>query len=390
MEKKLKFDICNENTWKFATEQPFIWHDDSFYDLDNIEKKYSELDFVDFIGQMLNIVESHSSLEKMNDFGRSKIISQMLDQIQERKIATNDICYNIAMRLNNNIKEEILFNIYDNSTWNYANSKQFFWKGNPIFFSNNKDIVSEKNIVDFIMNIFNNNSMVSISQIESYGKNKIIDLIIEEFIKKTDEEQILQKVYLTVRHGFDSSLMNTVYPVKTSEELVQKNIQDKSNPGLFLFLTIISIGISCYFFYNALKMLNTGLVFNSEKIIQTFIISCVPLIIGLIFAGLYNKEKKKKQYYEVCKSMEYWIGHTSDDLIMAWGTPTKTTKLPQDKTTSILEYKDSIRNYVGYSTRSYRKGTSFGIHTGQSKTTKYIKTFYVKNGIVFDYKYTIQ
>jgi hypothetical protein len=171
-----------------------------------------------------------------------------------------------------------------------------------------------------------------------------------------------------------------------NENKVIKNkiIEDNSNPGLFMFLAITTgiIG-AIWTFY---KIYNHGFSYNLSE----FILPGVLLLLCIIFSSVYSKEKSRKDYFNVCKSMEYWIGSSLSDLISDWGAPNRTYKFPQDKTMTVLEYKDSIRNYASYSTRTYHKGYSTGISTGQSKTTKYIKSFFVKEGYIINYKYSIQ
>ena len=79
--------------------------------------------------------------------------------------------------------------------------------------------------------------------------------------------------------------------------------------------------------------------------------------------------------------MAQWVGRSSNDLILQWRAPTETYKFPSDKTMTVLEYKDSIRNYIGYRHK--------GMYAGQVKTTKYIKSFFVKDNLIVDYKYSI-
>jgi hypothetical protein len=67
---------------------------------------------------------------------------------------------------------------------------------------------------------------------------------------------------------------------------------------------------------------------------------------------------------------------------MTWGAPTRTYKFPTDKTMTVLEYKESVRNYSSYSHGN-------GFRTGQSTTTKYIKSFFARDGYIVNYKYDI-
>jgi hypothetical protein len=113
------------------------------------------------------------------------------------------------------------------------------------------------------------------------------------------------------------------------------------------------------------------------KLIFGFLTICC----SIPFIAKHSSEQSKFFYKAVCADMAQWVGHSSNDLIMKWGAPTKTYKFPSDKSMTVLEYKDSIRNYAGY---RYK-----GMYAGQAKTTKYIKSFFVKNGTIVDYKYAV-
>ena len=115
--------------------------------------------------------------------------------------------------------------------------------------------------------------------------------------------------------------------------------------------------------------------------LKNIIISFVIMLISIPFFAKYSSEKSKFFYKAVCADMAQWVGLSSNDLIIKWGAPTKTYKFPGDKTMTVLEYKDSIRNYAGYRHK--------GMYVGQAKTTKYIKSFFVKDGVIVNYKYAI-
>ena len=188
----------------------------------------------------------------------------------------------------------------------------------------------------------------------------------------------------------NNSITNNQDYINNKPNINYSPIVDDSKPGPFLFLGISSVIICLFLFIKTVNSAGDIINLSAGNMLSSIITPIIVLVIGFIFFGKYSKEKNKRQYYEICKSMEYWLGHSSDELVVSWGTPSKTSKLPNDKSITIMEYRDSITNYSGVSTRtSYGRGFSTGYHFGQSKATKYIKTFYVQNGFVIDYKYSI-
>jgi len=309
------------------------------------------------------------------------------------------------------------FEVLNENTWNFASNNDFVWNDTTCFNEENNRQINEKEMVAFLKQLFDLLERgVSRSKTEEYGRDKIITYMLDSLFAKTEPEDIPCEIITIINMGIDPSLAHTVYQsIKNknnknnnittvnnniiSNNQINSNIEpernyspitDDSKPGIFLFLTIISFVLCGFLFFRTIGSVNNIITMNTNKIVSSIMLPIILLIIGIIFFGIFSKEKNKRQYYEICKSMEYWLGHKSDELIIAWGTPTKTSKLPQDKSTTLLEYKDIVRNYTGYSTRSYSKGMSFGYHSGQSRSTKYNKTFYVQNGIIIGYKYTVQ
>lgn len=428
----MNFDICNEKTWDLASGKPFLWKGNDFFNLDNVNERYSEIDFVNFIGQMLNIIEKETSIEKINNFGRNKIIYLIVDQIAEKKYSTLDICHIITNYLNSGKSDSVIFkqillvqenkdinninifNICDETTWRLASDNQFIWQNIPLFSISSNNIITEKHIVNILLNIFDLlNKLISVNKMEIYGKEKLIVFIIDELLKASNEDEIVEKIYLIIEQGFDINIIDSLYPTlkgkmkkdeikKTNKikndkqiinsdppEIQKREINDDSKPGVFLCLSIIAFFVCIFLFIKTFFESMHSSTYNLFEFYKPYILPMFILIIACLLVAKYLKEKNKRSYYKVCKSMEYFLGQKSDELIIAWGTPSKTTKLPSDKSISILEYKDSIRNYNSYSTKRYSKGFSYGYSTGRSTITKYNKTFYVKDGFIIDYKYSI-
>jgi len=164
---------------------------------------------------------------------------------------------------------------------------------------------------------------------------------------------------------------------RTAYNDVQNNSSFNLTPPskLLIFLGIgLLIGGFVYLFIN----LNNEIYSPN---ITKLIISGIIMLCSIPFFSKYGRDKNIYHYNCVCYEMSQWVGSSSNDLIIKWGAPTKTYKFPTDKTMTVLEYKDSIRNYAGV---RYK-----GMYAGQAKTTKYIKSFFVKDGVIINYKYAI-
>jgi len=306
------------------------------------------------------------------------------------------------------------FNVLEEKTWNNATDNEFVWKDTSCYNEENNKQASEKDMVGLLRQLIAivDNSAYK-EKTYSFGRDKIISFMLDSLFAKVIPEDIPSEAILMIELNLEPNLVHTVYQgmknkkntannIVSSQKSVSNNntqgqstinvqytpIVDDSKPGLFLLLAISSLVVCFYLFFKSIPSYSDPFL-SMEKTV--FIFSpIIALLISALFFNKYSKEKNIRKYYEVCKSMENWLGHKSDELIISWGTPSKTSKLPNDKSVTVMEYKDSVRNYTGYSTRSYSRGFSYGIHSGKSRTTKYIKTFYVKNDYIMDYKYSIQ
>ncbi|WP_461247125.1 hypothetical protein [Treponema sp. R6D11] len=408
------FNILDETTWQLASENDFVWKDNTCFNEEN-NKQINEKEMVAFLKQLIDIVDSSLKKSKTDDYGRDKIISFMLDSIFAKvvpeEIPSEAIClvelgiepnlvhtvYQSMKKKNNSTKK---FNVLEESTWKLATDNEFTWKGKKINGSQIKKsetICTEKLIVNFLGQIFNGFSSGDIkNKIEKIGKEKLTTFILDNLINNVSPGDCIGKSIDFINNSYENSIVPSQKSVanfntqgNSTINVQYSPIVDDSKPGIFLFLGISSLIVCFYLFYKTANSI-IGSSLNTEKMVTALLFPIISLIIASLFFNKYSKEKNKRKYYEICKSMEYWLGHKSDELIISWGTPSKTSKLPNDKSITIMEYKDSIRNYTGYSTRSYSRGFSYGIHSGQSRTTKYTKTFYVQNGYIIDYRYTIQ
>jgi hypothetical protein len=417
-----KFEVLNENTWNFASNNDFVWNDTTCFNEEN-NRQINEKEMVVFLKQLFDILERGVSRSKTEEYGRSKIITYMLDSLFAKTEPEDIPCEIITIinmgidpslahtvyqsiknknneNKNSNEKKSIMdkLNILDESTWKFATDDEFIWKGKQIDGSQIKrdaKFLSEKIIVNFFEQVFSGYGDDLNKKITEMGKDKVVTFMLDKLVNNASPGECIQGA-ITFIKNYNITTINSNIKSYNQEntyikpEISNSTITDDSKPGIFLFLGIASMVLCCFLFFKTVGSASNIVAMDTNKIVSSIMLPIIIMIIGIIFFGIYSKEKNKRQYYEICKSMEYWLGHKSDELIIAWGTPTKTSKLPQDKSMTLMEYKDSVRNYTGYSTRSYSKGMSFGYHSGQSKSTKYIKTFYVQNGIIVDYKYSIQ
>jgi len=383
------FDITNIDTWDEATDNDFTWRNDlTFFDYSN-SKNISEKLMVLQMKFILSNIKEAVPVDKYDNFNKAEIVNIVLDNFV-KGLSPNEIIPFLAVMVGHGLSEnsakEILlksnseykyyeqsnlFDVYNESSWHNASDKQFVIQNTPLFGANNTDIVTEKNVVDFIINIFKENTLVSKQEIENYGKNNVINIIIEELYKKTDKNQIIQKIYLKVRCGMDQALLDRVYsPKKDTDD--NKELKPPSKILMVMGIALLIGGL--LYCFSILK----GFTFDLNKIIIGTVIMCF----SIPFFAIYSSFKSKYFFQSVLVSMSRWVGSSSNELIMSWGAPSRTYKFPTDKTMTVLEYKESIRNYAGY---RYK-----GFYTGQSKSTKYIKSFFVKDGVIIDYKYEIK
>jgi hypothetical protein len=182
----------------------------------------------------------------------------------------------------------------------------------------------------------------------------------------------------------EGDLENFIKMMQNAKQNEQKtsyqDVQNTSSIGLIppskipLFLGFGSLVGGLIYFFSLISR-------SDPNDFSRIIISFVIMLCSVPAFSKYYSDRSKYFYRIVCAEMSQWVGRSSNDLIIKWGAPTKTYKFPGDKTMTVLEYKDSIRNYAGY---RYK-----GMYLGQSKTTKYIKSFFVKDNVIVNYKYDI-
>jgi hypothetical protein len=284
------------------------------------------------------------------------------------------------------------FDVLDEATWEFASDDEFIWKDKKIngsLIDASITTCTEKVIVKIFKQINLENDFI-----KAMGKDKIIIFILDKLSDGESLEKITPAVVEYINEyklpNESSSSISTKAQDGFKPNISYTPVVDDSKPSVFMTLGIISMVVIAILFFTNINSILNSVSLEIGDMVTTLITIFIPFILGVIFFSKYGKEKNKKRYYEICKSMEYWLGRKHDELIVSWGTPSKTSKLPNDKTITVLEYKNSTTNYSGYSMRTrQRGGMSFGYHAGQANKTLYIKTFYVKDGFIFDYKYAI-
>jgi len=187
------------------------------------------------------------------------------------------------------------------------------------------------------------------------------------------EEGDIEKFIQMLRKGKQDEQKTAYQDVRNTSSF---DLTPPSKIPLFLGIVLLIGGFISFFYF---------IVRGNYDEFSSIIISIIVIICSLPFFIKYSSEKSKYFYKVVVSEMSQWVCRSSNDLIIQWGAPTKTYKFPSDKTMTVLEYKDSIRNYIGM--RS--KMGSGSVIAMQAKTTKYIKSFFVKDGVVVNYKYAI-
>ena len=404
-----KLNIINEDTWQFATDNDFVWKEDTCFNEEN-NKKITEREMVPFLRQIMNIIDDTVGKQKTINYGREKVITFVLDSIFAKVIPEDipsEVLCLIDMGLEPNIvhtvyqsiknkqdsKKNGKLNIIDETTWEFASDDEFIWKDkiiNGSLIDKSITTCTEKVVVKLFKQALNFKN----DFIQTIGKDKIIIFILDRLSNGESIEKITPAVVEYINNYKLPNESSSSIPSKTQDgtkpNITYTPVIDDSKPGVFMTLGIVSMIVTAILFFTNINSIFNSVSLETGNIATTLITVFLPLIFGIIFLSKYSKERNKKNYYEICKSMEYWLGRKHDELIVSWGTPSKTSKLPNDKAIIVLEYKNSTTNYSGYSMRSRQSGgMSFGYHAGQANKTLYVKTFYVKDGWIFDYKYAI-
>ncbi|GHV08043.1 hypothetical protein FACS189485_19080 [Spirochaetia bacterium] len=387
------FDITDIDSWVEASDKrEFVWKDNTFFN-EETGGNIAEKEFTAFIGQIISALRQVSSDEKIADTGLSNIITLIIDLLSAGLSANNalllvnmgidnDISFSwsifeIAKQLPENDKK--IFDINNQDTWRFATENNLVFAGKSFHISPGKKFTEILFVK--IMNLIFYASMTVLHS--RYDLRDItISTLLEGLKQGENVVDIVNKITTLIkdRNNIVSSrqvMINSI-PSQTNHEQ-SSPINNTVNTGYLtppskIFL-IIGIGLVVGGFLY-LCSVATGNWTPGKLIFGMIITFC-----SIPFFAKYSSKQSKFFYKVVCADMARWVGHSSNDLIIQWGAPTKTYKFPSDKTMTVLEYKDSIRNYAGY---RYK-----GMYAGQSKTTKYIKSFFVKDGIIVNYKYAI-
>jgi len=390
------FNITNHGTWDFASDtKPFVWKNKSLYNYDKTEK-LSELQVARFIMQYINGLQESFSNDTLIKKGIPDIISLILELLFtdiEQKIVfhliyigiKNDIDFKWSIfNFTQNDNKEI-FDIYNINTYKFATDNALLLNNKEYYRTDDNNVFTEKLFVKIMYLIF-------YSSFDAFYKNnklciKAADLLLEGLQNNKEPTEILNE-YIEYFKNVVSDIQRN-RSVTTNNNINNTNYSLDNNKTEFNLtppsLLLLIFGIGCLIgglillFIGFNDFINDFIFYFGN--VSKFIISIIIMIGSIPFFYKYSKEKKRYHYNCVCYEMSRWVGSSANDLIMKWGSPTKTYKFPTDKTMTVLEYKDSIRNYAGY---RYK-----GMYAGQAKTTKYIKSFFVKNDKIIDYKYSI-
>jgi hypothetical protein len=379
------FNILDVSTWDFASDSSFVWKSDiTFSNIEN-GNNITEKEFTIFIGKLINALrEIGRSEEEISTVGLSSIIELIIDLLAVG-INANNALYLINFGIENSIDfswpifkvdqdsvdNNKSFNINDQDTWKFATENTLIFEGKPFNISEKKftEILFVKIMImafyPCLQDMYSRPSLRSLTTamlLDGLKQDKGIVDILEQTVSKmkdvTNSNVGQPNNYARQQKSDDSTA--GVY-----------DLTPPSPAGIVVGIILLSIGLIMLF----------SSINNYSSSVSQGIFSFLLITLSIIPFAMYGSSRSKYFYKVICANMAQWIGRSSNDLIMQWGAPTRTYKFPTDKTMTVLEYKESIRSYASYSHKGYR--------TGQSKTTKYVKSFFTKDGFIIDYKYSI-
>jgi hypothetical protein len=364
------FDITNFGSWEEASgTKQFTWKGTVF---PNTEKEVTL-----FMGKAVGMLREGFSSEKINIIGVSNIATAIIDLLAAGISADNSLLIvGGGIRRNTDFSWPFFkanppidtgnkrFNIEDHNTWKFATESELLLDGSPFRISPDCKL-SEITFVKLMLLLmpFDFSKFDKIPSL----KNKIVLDVLDGLKKGMEPSDILLQITDVVTQILQTVTKNN--NAMNAEHSTPPLLTPPSKAGLVFGVVLIATGI--FLLISALDGDNVSLG----------VFGFILMIFSIITFAKYSSEQSKFFYKAVCADMAQWVGRSSNDLIMQWGAPTKTYKFPNDRTMTVLEYKDSIRNYASYSNKGYRYG--------QSKTTKYVKSFFVKDEIIINYKYTI-
>ena len=401
------FNILDPDSWDEASEKtPFVWKDITFFN-EETGNNITEVEFVAFSRQLIGALRQLIPDEKIASAGLSNIMALIID-LMSSGINANNALHLVNIGFVNNVdfswqifkdidkisvNDRKTFYVEDPDSWKFATESNLIWENRHFHISSDK-IFSEIIFVKIMILIFYNSLSELYSMHEIRKQNisilldglmsdkSIIDIVdqIAYHVKNKNnmiaEHSLKQEMIKTNKANNNySSQENNDNPSDIKTNAVDSNFLTPPSKA-FLFVGVgLLVGGFLYFFYS----IGTG--YGDANALGKIIFGIVVIFCSIPFFMKHSSEQSKFHYKVICADMAQWVGHSSNDLIMQWGAPTKTYKFPSDKTMTVLEYKDSIRNYAGY---RYK-----GMYAGQAKTTKYIKSFFVKDNIIIDYKYAV-
>jgi hypothetical protein len=380
------FDITNIGSWEEASEtKKFTWKGNGSCN-EETGKDITEKEFAAFIGSSIGALRQVLSDEKIASAGLPNIIRLFIDLLFAGMNATNALVL-VHMGLANDADlsypnfetakqfaedRTTLFNIKDMDTWKFATENSLVWEGFQFHISPEKKF-TERLFVEIMHLLFHQSLMFL------YSKPDLRNSIVPALLSGIGKEENMAEIADRLTNLVDDWKNRTS---QSSGQTMANTISPKiNNTGNANYLTPPSKAWPVF----GVILIATGIIllfssFDGDNV-SLGVLSFILMFCSIIPFAIYSSKQSKFFYKAVCADMAQWCGRSSNDLIMQWGAPTKTYKFPNDRTMTVLEYKNSIRNYASYSNKGYRYG--------QSKTTKYVKSFFVQDEIIINYKYTI-
>jgi hypothetical protein len=395
------FDITDIDSWEQASDtDQFIWKDNTFFN-EETGGNITEKEFTVFIGQTIDILRNEHADEKISFAGLSNIIVLIIDLLSAG-ISTSNVVILVNTGLENNVNfswqnfeaaklveedKRKIFNIKDLDSWKFASDNSLIWES-KIFQISSDRIFSEILFVQIMYLLFYHSFMALYSDPNLLNLNVSILLdglkhnkgIIDIFSQITDRVRDRNNAEASsaknsgakpLKHESNYESAQSDHRHISPDVYFPTDLKPPSYSGIVIGLGLLLIGIIMLF----------SSVNDYDSSISKGVFGFLLMFLSIIPFAIYSSAKSKFVYKSVCADMAQRVGSSSNDLIMKWGAPTRTYKFPSDKTMTVLEYKESIRNYASYSHKGYR--------AGQSKTTKYVKSFFVKDGVIVNYKYSI-
>jgi hypothetical protein len=136
------FNILDETAWISASDNAFVWKDNTFHDKTNENKCVSEKDIIILLSWVMRQIDTVFSLPTTKLYGRETIIAEFLDGLVEG-IPNEVILGKIVQRIP---YEHRLFNIFDFESWEFASNNFLLWNGTMLY-GNDKKPITEQDVV---------------------------------------------------------------------------------------------------------------------------------------------------------------------------------------------------------------------------------------------------